>query len=39
MGLLAVPVLGVTFCFRGLDELTRDDFLVHFDSYTMRGGG
>jgi hypothetical protein len=39
MGLLAVPVLGVTFCFLGLDELTRDDFLVHFDSYTMRGGG
>jgi len=26
-------------CFLGLDELTRDDFLVHFDSYTMRGGG
>ena len=39
VGLIALPVLGVTFCFRGLDELTRDDFLAHFDLYTRRGGG
>ena len=39
IGLIALPVLGVTFCFRGLDELTRDDFLAYFDLYTKRGGG
>ena len=39
MGLIALPVLGVTFCFHGLDELTRDDFLAYFDLYTRRGGG
>jgi hypothetical protein len=39
IGLIALPVLGVTFCFRGLDKLTRDDFLAHFDLYTRRGGG
>ncbi len=39
IGLIALPVLGVTFCFHGLDELTRDDFLAHFDLYTRRGGG
>jgi hypothetical protein len=39
IGLIALPVLGVTFCFRGLDTLTRDDFLAHFDLYTRRGGG
>ena len=39
IALIALPVLGVTFCFRGLDELTRDDFLAHFDLYTRRGGG
>jgi hypothetical protein len=39
MGLIALPVLGVTFCFRGLDERTRDDFLTHFALYTRRGGG
>ena len=36
---IALPVLGVTFCFRGLDELARDDFLAYFDLYTRRGGG
>lgn len=36
---IALPVLGVTFCFCGLDDLTRDDFLTHFDLYTRRGGG
>jgi hypothetical protein len=39
MGLIALPVLGITFCFRGLDELARDDFLAYFDLYTRRGGG
>lgn len=39
MGLLALPVLGVTFCFHGLDEPARDDFLVYFDLCTRRGGG
>ena len=39
IALIALPVLGVTFRFRGLDELTRDDFLAHFDLYTRRGGG
>jgi hypothetical protein len=39
IALIALPVLGVTFCFRGLDEPARDDFLAHFDLYTRRGGG
>lgn len=39
IALIALPVLGVTFCFRGLDEAARDDFLAHFDLYTRRGGG
>ena len=39
MGLIALPVLGVSFCFRGLDKLVRDDFLAYFDLYTRRGGG
>ena len=39
MGLVALPVLGITFCFRGLDALARDDFLAYFDLYTRRGGG
>ena len=39
MGLIALPVLAVTFCFRGLDAPARDDFLAYFDSYTRRGGG
>ena len=39
IGLIALPVLGVTFSFRGLDERARDDFLAHFDLYTRRGGG
>jgi hypothetical protein len=39
VGLIALPVLGVRFCFRGLDDLTRDDFLAYFDLYTRQGGG
>jgi hypothetical protein len=39
MGLVALPVLGITFCFRDLDEPARDDFLAYFDLYTRRGGG
>jgi hypothetical protein len=39
MGLIALPVLAVTFCFRGLDEFGREDFLAFFDLYTRRGGG
>ena len=39
IALIALPVLGVTFSFRGLDEPARDDFLAHFDLYTRRGGG
>jgi hypothetical protein len=39
MGQVALPVLGITFCFRGLDERARDDFLAYFDLYTRRGGG
>ena len=36
---MELPVLAVTFCFRGLDESARNDFLAHFDLYTRRGGG
>ena len=39
IALILLPVLGVTFSFRGLDEPARDDFLAHFDLYTRRGGG
>jgi hypothetical protein len=39
IGLIALPVLGVTFDFCGLDEQTRVDFLAYFDLYTRRGGG
>jgi hypothetical protein len=39
IGLIALPVLGVTFRSRGLDQLAHDDFLAHFDLYTRRGGG
>jgi len=39
IGLIALPALGVTFTFRGLDRPTRDDFLAYFDLYTRRGGG
>ena len=39
MGLVALPVLGITLCFRGLDGPARDDFLAYFDLYTRRGGG
>ena len=39
IALIALPVLGVTFYFRDLDELTRNDFIAHFDLYTRRGGG
>ncbi len=39
IGLIALPALGVTFCFRGLEKLARDDFLAYFDLYTRRGGG
>ena len=39
IGQIALPVLGVTFNFRELDILTRDDFLAYFDLYTRRGGG
>jgi len=39
LGLFALPVLGVTFSFHGLDKLTGGDFLAHFDLYTRRGGG
>jgi hypothetical protein len=39
IGLIALPVLGVTFCFRGLDKRARDDFLAYFDLCTRRGGG
>lgn len=36
---IALPVLGVTFRFTGLDDAARDDFLAWFDRYTRRGGG
>lgn len=39
LGSIALPVLGVTFRFRGLDEAARGDFLRLFDLYTRRGGG
>jgi hypothetical protein len=39
MGSIALPALGVTFSFLGLDNPTRDDFLAYFDLYTRRGGG
>ena len=39
IGLIALPVLRVTFSFRGLDIRTLDDFLAYFDLYTRRGGG
>ena len=39
IGSMALPVLGVTFCFRDLDEPARSEFLAYFDLYTRRGGG
>jgi len=36
---IALPVLGVTFRFTGLDDAARDEFLAWFDLYTRRGGG
>jgi hypothetical protein len=39
IGPIALPVLAVTFCFRGMDGMARDDFLAYFDLYTRRGGG
>ena len=39
IGSFALPVLGVTFRFTGLDDAARDDFLAWFDLYTRRGGG
>ncbi len=39
IGSFALPVLGVTFRFTGVDAAARDDFLAWFDLYTRRGGG
>jgi hypothetical protein len=39
IGPMALPALGVTFHFSGLDGPTREDFLAYFDLYTRRGGG
>jgi len=39
IGSFALPVLGVTFRFTGVDDAARDDFLAWFDLYTRRGGG
>ncbi|MGA8030836.1 MAG: hypothetical protein WCB48_00450 [Casimicrobiaceae bacterium] len=39
IGSMALPVLGVTFCFGDLDEPARNEFLAYFDLYTRRGGG
>jgi hypothetical protein len=36
---LALPVLAVTFTFRGVDEPARRAFLARFDAWTQRGGG
>jgi hypothetical protein len=36
---LELPVLAVTFTFRGLDEAARRAFLARFDAWTQRGGG
>jgi hypothetical protein len=36
---LSLPVLAVTFTFRGLDEPARRAFLARFDAWTQRGGG
>ena len=39
IGPIELPVLDISFFFRGLDEPTRNDFLAYFDLYTRRGGG
>ena len=39
IALLQLPRLGVRFAFVGVDELTRQSFMRHFDLYTQRGGG
>jgi hypothetical protein len=39
IALLALPVLAVTFTFRGVDEDARRAFLARFDAWTQRGGG
>jgi len=39
IGAISLPVLGVDFRFRGVDQPARDAFLARFDLYTRRGGG
>ena len=39
IGLITLPVLGITFRFHGLDERASREFLAFFDLYTRRGGG
>ena len=39
IGLVAIPVLDVSFRFVGLEPEGRDEFLAYFDMYTRRGGG
>ncbi len=39
IALVALPVLAVSFRFRGLDAAARAAFVERFDLYTRRGGG
>ena len=39
IALLCVPRLAVSFCFLGVSETSRRDFMRYFDLYTQRGGG
>ncbi len=39
IALVSLPVLAVSFRFRGLDPAARAAFLERFDLYTRRGGG
>jgi len=39
LGAMSLPCLGVSFCFRGVDEHARDGFIARFDLISRRGGG
>jgi hypothetical protein len=39
LGSVSIPVLNVTFRFRGVGSVPRGEFMAYFDLYTKRGGG
>jgi len=39
LGPMSLPCLGVSFCFRGVDEHARDAFIARLDLISRRGGG